>query len=293
MAAITPAMIKDLRDRTGVGMGKCKEALEEANGDIELAIANLRKAGMASAVKKEGREAKEGVIATAESGNTIALVEVNSETDFVAKNDRFKEFLANIAQEIAKTNPSSLEAFLEQTYSKEPGLTIDQYRATMVQTIGENIQIRRLKVFHKDHNHSIGVYSHLGGKIVTVVEISGSDQDEALAKDIAMHTAAASPEYLSPEKVPHHIVENEREIAKGQIQNKPENIIEKIVEGKVNAYYDANCLVRQKYIRDDSISISELVFKRGKETGKPLSLWLTREAFQKTVLSGTQAFSID
>ena len=272
MAAITPAMIKDLRERTGIGMAKCKEALEEAHGDIELAIANLRKAGMATAVKKEGREAKEGMIGIAENGKSVVLVEVNSETDFVAKNDRFKQFLENIAREIADTNPPSLEAFLEQNYSKEPGLSVDQYRATIVQAIGENIQIRRFKIFHKDNNHSIGVYSHLGGKIVTAVEISGSDRDEALAKDIAMHTAAASPEYLSPEKVPHDILENEREIARVQLKNKPEAIIEKILEGKINAYYDANCLIRQKYIRDDSISISELVFQRGKETGKPLAV---------------------
>lgn len=270
MSAITPALIKDLRDRTGVGMGKCKEALEEAKGDIELAIANLRKAGMASAVKKEGRETKEGMIASAESGQVVAVVEVNAETDFVAKNDRFKQFLDNLAEEVAKTNPSSLEAFLSQQYSKEPSLTIDQYRATIVQTIGENIQIRRILTFKKAPDRSIGIYSHLGGKILTVVEIVGSGNEDALAKDIAMHTAAAAPEYLSPEKVPHNIINNEKDIASSQMQGKPANIVEKILEGKVNAFYDAVCLLRQKYIRDDSLSISDLVNKRAKETGKAL-----------------------
>lgn len=270
MVNITPAMIKELRDRTGVGMGKCKEALEEAKGDIELAIANLRKAGIASAVKKEGRETKEGLISSAESDRVIAVVEVNAETDFVVKNDRFRQFLENIAEEVAHTNPLSLDAFLQQKFSKEPGLTIDQYRATIVQTIGENIQIRRIMTFKKDENHSIGVYSHLGGKIVTVVDILGSNQETALAKDVAMHTAAAAPEYLSPEKVPKEVINNEKDIARGQIQGKPENIVEKIVEGKVNAYYDANTLVRQKYIRDDSVSIGDLINKRAKESGKPL-----------------------
>lgn len=272
MAAITPAMIKDLRDRTGVGMGKCKEALEEASGDIDLAIANLRKAGMASAVKKEGRETKEGMIATAEAGHIVAIVEVNAETDFVAKNDRFKEFLTNIAEEVAQTNPSSLDAFLQQQFSKEPSLTIDQYRATVIQTIGENIQIRRILTLTKSPELSVGVYSHLGGKIVTAVEISGSGDQEDLAKDIAMHTAAAAPDYLSPEKVPEAIIENEKDIARSQTQGKPANIIEKIVEGKVNAFYDAATLVRQKFIKDDSISIMELVNKRGKEAGKDLAV---------------------
>jgi elongation factor Ts len=272
MATITPAMIKELRERTGVGMGKCKEALEEAKGDMELAIANLRKAGMASAVKKEGRETKEGMIGFAENGQTIAIVEANAETDFVVKNERFKQFLHNIAAEVAKTNPHSLEAFLQQKYSKEPALTVDQYRATVVQTIGENIQIRRILTLKKAPDHSWGIYSHLGGKIVTAVEISGSGKEEALAKDIAMHTAAAAPEYLSPEKVPQEIIENEKDIARGQIKGKPANIIDKIVDGKVNAYYDANCLIRQKYIRDDSITITDLVNKRGKEVGKPLTV---------------------
>lgn len=272
MVTVTPAMIKELRDRTGVGMGKCKEALEEAHGDIELAIANLRKAGIASAVKKEGRETKEGMIGTATVGDTVAVVEVNAETDFVVKNERFKQFLENIAEEVAKTNPASLEAFIQQKYSKEPSLTIDQYRATMVQTIGENIQIRRIITFKKSDDLSLGIYSHLGGKIVVITEITGSGSEEALAKDIAMHTAAASPEYLSPEKVPAEIINNEREIAKGQMQGKPAQIIDKIVEGKVNAYFDTNCLIRQKYIKDDAITILELVNKRGKEIGKPLAL---------------------
>lgn len=265
-------MIKELRERTGVGMGKCKEALEEAKGDIELAIANLRKAGMATAVKKEGRETKEGMIGSAESGNTIAFVEINAETDFVVKNERFKQFLDNIAAEVAKTNPASLEAFLQQKYSKEPTLTVDQYRATIVQTIGENIQIRRIKTLQKGSDRSIGVYSHLGGKILTIVELSGSQQEQTLARDIAMHSAAAAPEYVSPDQVPQSIVEGEKEIAKVQIKDKPPQIVDKIVEGKINAYYDANCLLRQKYIKDDSITVTDLITKRSKEIGKPLTV---------------------
>lgn len=269
---VTAAMIKELRDRTGVGMGKCKEALEESKGDMDLAIANLRKAGIASAVKKEGRATNEGMIAASETPDTVAIVEVNAETDFVVKNDKFQEFLRNIAEDAAKTKPATLEAFLGQKYSKDNELTIDQYRSTIVQTIGENIQIRRLELVPKASDKSIGVYSHLGGKILTFVEITGHSGEEALAKDIAMHTAAAAPEFLSPEQVPSSILENEKEIAAAQMQGKPANMLEKIVEGKINSYYDSVCLVRQKYIRDDSLTITDLVNKRAKEVGKPLTV---------------------
>lgn len=269
---VTTSMIKELRDRTGIGMGKCKEALEEAKGDIELAISNLRKSGMASAVKKEGRTANEGVIAVAENKDVIAIVEVNAETDFVVRNDRFQQFAKDIAEEVATTKPATLDAFLAQTFSKDKELTIDQYRATMVQAIGENIQVRRIQTFKKGSGNSVGVYSHLGGKIVTVVELTGSNGEETLAKDIAMHVAAASPEYLSPEKVPAAVLENEKEIAKSQVQGKPANIVDKIVEGKLSAFYDAACLSRQKFIRDDSLTITDLVAKRSKEAAKPLTL---------------------
>lgn len=269
---VTPAMIKELRERTGVGMGKCKEALDEAHGDMELAISNLRKAGIASAVKKEGRTTNEGMIGTSENAKNIAVVEINSETDFVAKNERFKKFVEDIAAEIAASHPSSLESFLGQKYSKDGSMTIDQFRATVIQTIGENIQIKRLLLIAKSPSKSIGVYSHLGGKVVTLVEIEGSNNEEALAKDIAMHVAAAHPEFLSPEKVPAEQINHEKEIAKSQIKGKPENIIDKIVEGKLNAYYDSVCLIRQKYIKDDSKSIQQIVEEHAKKIGKPLKV---------------------
>lgn len=262
---VTPAMIKELRERSGCGMGLCKKALEEANGDMELAITNMRKSGAASAVKKEGRITNEGMIGQAESNKAVALVEVNAETDFVVKNERFRQFVQAIAEEIAATSPASLEAFLSQKYSKDGGMTIDEYRATIVQAIGENIQIKRLKVIPKKNNSSLGVYSHLGGKMVTVVEIDGSEQAQELAKDIAMHVAAAAPEFVSPEQVPQEVLEKEREIARSQIKDKPANIIDKIVEGKLNAFYDTFCLNRQKYIRNDTLKIEDLIKQQGKD----------------------------
>lgn len=269
---ISSEMIKTLRERTGVGMSKCKEALEEAKGDMELAIANLRKAGIASAVKKEGRSTNEGVIAVAENNQCVALVEINTETDFVAKNEKFGQFAKDVAHQILETHPASLEQFLEQKFSKDASMTVDQYRATLVQSIGENIQIKRMLLIPKERDQSVGVYSHLGGKIVTAVIISGSNTVAGLAKDIAMHTAAASPEYVAPENIPPAVIENEKDIARNQMKDKPANIIEKILEGKLNAFYDSLCLVRQKYIRDDSKTVQQFVNDHSKTIGKPLTI---------------------
>lgn len=269
---ITPSMIKQLRERTGIGMAKCKAALAEADGDIELAIANLRKEGLASAVKKEGREAKEGLVSFYTDDSVIAVAEVNAETDFVVKNDKFQEFLSEITAEVAKTKAGSLEEFLEQTYSKDPSLTIDQYRATVIQSIGENIQVRRIQLLERKPNTSYGLYSHMGGKIFTLVELEGSESQEALAKDIAMHIAAESPEYLDADNVPDIQKEQERDIARTQVQGKPENIIEKIVEGKLQAYYQQVCLYDQKYIKDNAITVREFLAQQSKEKGGNLKV---------------------
>lgn len=271
MAEVTAAMIKELRERTGVGMSKCKEALDEAKGNMEEAIAILRKAGMASAVKKQGRETKEGMIAFKAAPSCVAIIEVNAETDFVVKNDRFQEFCKNIVDDAAQSMPKSLENFLQQKYSKDAHVTIDQYRSLIIQTIGENIQISRLVVLPKAKDHSIGVYSHLGGKILTCVELSGPGEED-LAKEIAMHVAAASPEFLNPQAVPQDIIEKEREIARGQMQGKPAHIMDKIIDGKINAFYDASCLSRQKFIKDDTVTVEELIKKRAQASGKQLAL---------------------
>jgi elongation factor Ts len=269
---ITPDMIKELRERTGVGMGKCKEALEQAGGDIERAIDHLRKAGMASAVKKEGRETKEGAIGSAEGKQAVALVEVNAETDFVTQNEKFKEFLRDVSKEAAETRPSTLEAFLAQKSQKDPSITIDQYRALVIQSLGENIQIKRLHILPKSADISIGLYSHMGGKIVTVVVMTGGNGQEALARDIAMHVAAESPDFLRPEDVAADVKEREAEIARSQIQGKPANMIEKIVEGKLKAFYDQVCLLCQKYVKDNTLTISALLEKESKRLGKQVGI---------------------
>ena len=263
MAEITAAMIKELRDRTGVAMNKCKEALVESNGDVENAVDILRKSGMASAVKKSGREANEGKIGVAETANTVAIVEVNAETDFVANNEKFLKFVQEVAEEVANTKPASLEQFLAQKFSKDSALTVDEYRATLVQAIGENIQIGRLTVIPKQKGHSSAFYSHLGGKIVTFVDLSGIEGKEQLARDIAMHVAASSPDYLNAASVPADVIEREKGIAVEQVKGKPDNIVQKIVEGKIKAFYDMACLVSQKYMRDDQFTVEEFVKKNG------------------------------
>lgn len=271
---VTIQMVKELRDRTGVGMSKCKEALAESNGNLEDAVDHLRKAGIASAVKKEGREANEGTIVSKESNGTIAIVEVSAETDFVVKNDKFQDFASNVAVDIANTKPADVEAFGNQPYSQDSSMTVNEFRATVVQSLGENIQIKRIFTTAKEANTSYGVYSHMGGKILTLVVIEGSSDEDALAKDIAMHTAAEAPEYLDAENVPEEAKAREMDIAKSQAENsgKPEHIIDKIVDGKLRSYYDQVCLLRQKFVKDSDLTIAQLVAKQAKESGKPLVL---------------------
>lgn len=261
---ITAGQIKELRDRTGVGMSKCKEALEEAKGDMDQAIAILRKAGMASAVKKQGRETKEGQVCVKDTADVVALAEINAETDFVVKNERFQEFCRNILDEIIATKPSSIERFLEQPYSKDPSITIEQYRSLIIQTIGENIQISRISLLPKSKDHSVGIYSHLGGKIVTCVELSAPGLAD-LAKEIAMHVAATAPEYLSEKDIPADVIEKEREIGRSQIQDKPAQIVEKIVDGKINAFFETVCLTNQKYVKDSSMTVDAFIKQKNKD----------------------------
>lgn len=269
---VTAEMVKELRDRTGVSMGKCKEALDQAGGDMNKAIDILRKSGMASAVKKEGRETNEGLIGAAEGSEAVALVEVNAETDFVTQNDKFKQFLREIAQEAADAKITSLESLNNRPYAKDKSITMDQYRALVIQSLGENIQVRRMSLLPKNKDTSIGIYSHMGGKIVVAVLLTGGSGQEALARDIAMHVAAESPDYLRPEDVPADIKAKEEEIARSQVQGKPANVIEKIIEGKIKAFCDQVCLNCQKYVKDNTISIAQLLEKESKRLGKPIAI---------------------
>ena len=272
MKEITPDMVKLLRERTGVGMAKCKEALVLGEGDIEKAIDILRKAGMAAGVKKEGRETKEGMILAAEDKAALVIAEANAETDFVAQNDRFKHFLHDCVKQALEGKAKTLDALLLEPYYKDKSITIDQYRNLVIQALGENIQLRRVEVVHKHPNTSYGIYSHLGGKLVVVVELEGALDQDGIAKEIAMHIAAESPDYLKPEEVPAQVIAREEEIARSQAEGKPANMIDKIVAGKVKAFTDQVCLIHQKYVKDNSVTIQQFLEVCGKKIGKPLSI---------------------
>ena len=170
------------------------------------------------------------------------------------------------------TKPKSLAEFLQQPYFKDKSITMDQYRNLVIQALGENIQLRRLESISKHSNSSYGIYSHMGGKLVVVVEVQGAADQEGIAKEIAMHVAAENPEYLKPEEIPPHVLAREEEIARSQVQGKPSNIVDKIVTGKLKAFADQVCLIHQKYVKDNSVTIQQFLEICAKKVGKPLGI---------------------
>lgn len=272
MAEITADSVKTLREKTGVGMGKCKEALVLAGGDMEKAVDILRKAGMAAGVKKEGRETKEGLILVAEDAHHLILIEANAETDFVVQNDRFKHFVHDCMKQALETKPKDLAEFIQQPYFKDKSITIDQYRNLIIQSLGENIQLRRMELLPRHANSSYGIYSHMGGKLVVVVEVEGDANESAVAKEIAMHAAAESPDYLKPEEIPAHVMAREEEIARAQVQGKPANIMDKIVKGKLDAFAAQVCLIDQKYVKDNALTVKQYLDAHARKVGKHLSV---------------------
>lgn len=270
--AITMDLIKELRERTGVGMSKCKEALVLSEGDMEKAIDHLRKTGMAAGVKKEGRETKEGIILTKEDEESLIVAEANVETDFVAQNERFVQFLQDVLDQALKAKPESLEALMALPYEKDPSITLDGYRNLVIQALGENIQMRRFEVLPKGSDRSFGVYSHMGGKLVVIVEIAGASDEQAMAKELGMHIAAESPEYLNREEIPAEVIAREEDVARSQVKGKPENIVEKILTGKIKAFSEQVCLLNQKYVKDSSKTVEAVLQEHGKSAGKTLSI---------------------
>ena len=258
--AIITALIKELRERTGAGMLDCKKALQENDGDIEKAIDWLREKGIAKAAKKSGRIAAEGLVfaAISEDRKKGAILEFNSETDFVAKNDEFKSFgekLVALTLSHDLTSEDELKAF------ELEGKTIETHLTELIAKIGENMNVRRLKVVSTDG--FIETYIHLGGKIGVLLNVNGEVTPENIekAKGVAMHIAAMDPKYLDKSQVTADDLEREKEIARHQLESegKPANIIGKILEGKMRKFYEENCLVQQKYVRDDSLTIEKFI----------------------------------
>lgn len=267
MTQITASMVKELRDQTGAGMMDVKSALTEAKGNMEEATKILRKKGLAAASKKAGRVTAEGVVQAYVSGDTGVLVEVNCETDFVGRNETFRTFAADVAKVIASSKANTVEELLNETW---PGSneTVSQQVAEKIASIKENISIRRFARYHAAPNAALGTYIHGGGKIGVLVEVVG-DKVGAVARDIAMHIAAAEPRFLSRKDVTQKDLDTEREIAREQAvkSGKPENIVEKMVTGKMEKFYGEACLLEQPYIRDDKATVTQYLQKQGKEAG--------------------------
>ncbi|WJW76575.1 translation elongation factor Ts [Thiohalobacter sp. IOR34] len=260
--AISAAQVKELRERTGSGMMECKKALVEADGDMEAAIEALRKSGLAKADKKAGRVAAEGliVIEISADGKEAALVEVNSETDFVAKKDEFQDFARQVAKRVLASKPESIEALLEMPLRDGEDTTVDMARKELVAKLGENIGVRRFELVQTDG--TLGYYLH-GSRIGVLVELEGGD--EALARDIAMHVAASRPLSVSADDMPQEVLDKEREIivAQAQESGKPENIIEKMVEGRIRKFLAEVTLLGQPFVKDPDTTVGKLLDKSG------------------------------
>ncbi|WP_462259025.1 translation elongation factor Ts [Vagococcus teuberi] len=261
MSKISASMVKELRERTGVGMMDAKRALVEVEGKMEEAIDLLREKGMAKAGKKNDRIAAEGLANVYVNGNTAAIVEVNSETDFVAKNEKFQDLVKNIAKLVAENKPANMEEALK--IKTEAG-TIESDVIEATQVIGEKISFRRFEILEKDDNAAFGGYLHMGGRIAVLTVLEGTT-DEAVAKDVAMHVAAINPRYVSKDQVSQKELDHEKKVLTEQALNegKPENIVEKMVIGRMNKFLAEICLVDQPFVKDPDMTVEKFVASKG------------------------------
>jgi len=271
MADINPAIVKALREKTNAGMMDCKRALTEAGGDIEKAEALLRQKGIASAGKKASRHAKEGAVVSfiQPCGKVGVLVEINCETDFVAKNDIFTKFVKEVSEEIAASKAETVESLLESPDSK--GILFKDSIATTIAALGENMVVRRFARFQLEGG-LVASYIHLQGKVGVLVEIAcgneattKSESFREMVKDITLQIAAAHPTCISRDQVEASLVASEREIYKAQVAGKPDNIVEKIVDGKMDKFYSSTCLLEQACIKNPDITVKDLVASKEKE----------------------------
>lgn len=256
--AISASMVKELRERTGAGMMDCKKALQETDGDMEKAVDLLREKGIAKAAKKSDRVAAEGLAAVATEGNVACIVEVNSETDFVAKNENFQNFVKEITEHLLSQRPASVEEAMGQAFKGE-GAALQEVLNEKIATIGENMNLRRFEVLEKPEGNVFGSYIHMGGRITVLIELTGGNEE--LARDLAMQIAAARPTYVKREEVDTAELDREREVLTAQALNegKPENIVQKMVEGRLNKYYEEVCLVEQVFVKDSDKKVKNLL----------------------------------
>ena len=273
--------VKALREKTGAGMMDCKKALTDADGDMEKAIVILREKGLASAAKKAGRIAAEGIVESFLVASGGALVEVNCETDFVAKTDVFRNLVKDVAEHIWEKDPADLDALLAQPSAKDAEKTISMLVNEKVGEIGEKIDIRRFARFALAGAGVVESYIHMGGKIGVLIEVDSENAAiadnpafKAYVRDVAMQIAAANPLYLEPSEVPQSVLDQEKEILRVQALNegKPEKIIEKMVEGRIQKYYKDFCLVDQAFVKDPEKSIKKLTAEKGAELGGKIEI---------------------
>ena len=257
---ITASMVKELRELTGAGMLDCKKALEEASGNLEKAAEWLREKGISKAAKKAGRIAAEGLVNILIEGNKALVIEVNSETDFVAKNDEFKDLINTISNLLINNNVKTVEEALQ--LSTADG-TLENTITNKIAKIGEKISFRRFELVEKTDAECFGAYTHMNSKIAVLVVVEGASEE--VAKDVAMHAAAMRPKYFNIDSVPAEDVEHEREIQKQIAMNegKPADIAEKMVEGRIKKYYKEVCLTEQSFVKNDDMSVAEFVKSNG------------------------------
>lgn len=254
MAKITAKQVKELRDRTEAGMMDCKNALVKAKGDIEKAVDILRENGAAKAAKKSGRTAAEGLADYAINGNVAVLVEINSETDFVASNEKFKDFVDKATKAILAAKPKDVAGAMKVPID---GSTISKKMTDLTAVVGEKITLRRFKILSKTDDEVFGAYKHNGGAIAALVTMKGGNAEAA--KNVAMHVAAINPEYLDKNSVPKAELERQKAVFTKETENegKPAKIVPKIVQGRVNKYLSQICLVDQPYVKDDKQSVAQ------------------------------------
>ncbi|HDE3287442.1 TPA: elongation factor Ts [Staphylococcus aureus] len=262
MATISAKLVKELREKTGAGMMDCKKALTETDGDIDKAIDYLREKGIAKAAKKADRIAAEGLVHVETKGNDAVIVEINSETDFVARNEGFQELVKEIANQVLDTKAETVEALMETTLPN--GKSVDERIKEAISTIGEKLSVRRFAIRTKTDNDAFGAYLHMGGRIGVLTVVEGSTDEEA-ARDVAMHIAAINPKYVSSEQVSEEEINHERGVLKQQALNegKPENIVEKMVEGRLRKYLQEICAVDQDFVKNPDVTVEAFLKTKG------------------------------
>ena len=282
MAAVTAALVKELREATGAGMMDCKKALTATDGDMDKAVEFLREKGLAGAQKKAGRIAAEGIVDTkiADDGKNAVIVEVNAETDFVAKNEKFRDYVKEVALQALSTAAAGIDAFMEEPWANDASLTVAQKLSSMIAIIGENMHIRRFEKLDAADGF-VESYIHAGGKIGVLLDVESdvvNDELKEMAKNVCMQVAALNPSYLNKESVPESVLASEKDIMLVQMKNdpknanKPEAVLTKIIDGKMGKYYEQNCLTEQSFFMDETVTIGKYIANTAKELGGDIQI---------------------